>query len=109
MFSPSWQAPSFLSQKSLFKIIRDFAERSEWHERSGSCRTAREAVSECEQRASFNGAIRPNENSNIKCLDATPFYSPRIVLGILGGDLRVKFAGFGKLPNLEVPIGRIDF
>ncbi|PYJ93762.1 MAG: hypothetical protein DME62_06925 [Verrucomicrobia bacterium] len=56
-----------------------------------------------------NGAIRPNENSNIKCLDATPFYSPRIVLGILGGDLRVKFAGFGKLPNLEVPIGRIDF
>src|SRR5205823_6177685 len=24
MFSPSWQAPSFLSQKSPFKIIRDF-------------------------------------------------------------------------------------
>jgi hypothetical protein len=27
MFSPSWQAPSFLSQKSLFKIIGDLKAR----------------------------------------------------------------------------------
>jgi len=25
------------------------------------------------------------------------------------GDLRVKFASFGKLPDLKKPIGRIDF
>ncbi len=36
--SPSWQAPSFLSQKSLFKIIRDFGEWSEWDERHGRLR-----------------------------------------------------------------------
>jgi len=33
----------------------------------------------------------------------------RIVLGILSSDLRVKFAGLGKLPGLKQPIGRIDF
>ena len=33
----------------------------------------------------------------------------RIVLGILSGHSRVEFAGFGKLPSLEEPIGRIDF
>jgi hypothetical protein len=31
------------------------------------------------------------------------------LLGILSADLRVKLAGFGKLPSLEEPIGRIDF
>ena len=33
----------------------------------------------------------------------------RIFLGILSGDLRIEFAGFGKLPNPEELIGRIDF
>ena len=33
--------------------IRYGGERSEWHERSGSRRTAREAVSECGQQGSF--------------------------------------------------------
>jgi len=27
----------------------------------------------------------------------------------LSGDLRVKFASFGKLPDLKESIGRIDF
>ena len=30
----------------------------------------------------------------------------RMVLGILGGYLRVEFAGFGKFSGLEQPVGR---
>ena len=52
---------------------------SEWVERSGSCRTAREAVSECGQRANFNLSESGLEifefqvlSFSKRCLDLTP-------------------------------------
>jgi len=44
-----------------------------------------------------------------KQCNATQLPCCGILLGILSGDLRVKFASFGKLPDLKEPIGRIDF
>ena len=41
--------------------------------------------------------------------DATQLEGCRIVLGILSRHSRVQSASFGKLPNLEEPIGSIDF
>ena len=41
--------------------------------------------------------------------NAAQLEGSRIVPGILGGYSRVQFASFGKLPNLEEPIGSIDF
>jgi hypothetical protein len=43
-------------------------------------KVAREAMSECGQRASFQtGAIRPSENLMLNTLDATPSASPYVV------------------------------
>jgi len=60
----------------------------------------------------FHGFFQPfllNIELVGKQSNATQLKCRRIVLWILSDDLRVKFAGLGKLPRLKEPISRIDF
>jgi hypothetical protein len=43
-----------------------------------------------------------------KC-DPTQLERCRIVVGVVGGDFGVVFAGLGKLPDSEEPVGGIDW
>ena len=51
-----------------------FGEWSEWVERSGSGRTAREALSECGQRASFNWAKSLTGLTSQVCEETVSWY-----------------------------------